>query len=261
MLWLFACVIEAEDPAGKETPCVESTWWADSDSDGYGNAAYAAEACDLPAGYAENGDDCDDHDAAVNPRGVEVCDGADNDCEGTIDIDATDATSWFRDQDADSLGDAGDSALACAAPEGYVAESGDCNDLNGAIGTGATYYTDADADGWGGAEVVACERPEDAVDLAGDCDDADPTAFPGAPEQCDDTDDDCDGDLDEDAIDPLTWYADHDADGYGTADDIETACDAPTGFVGEDTDCDDTSATIHPGAAAYRFGWCFVRSW
>ena len=40
-------------------------------------------------GFPEE-DDCDDGNPAINPSAEEVCDGADNDCDGTVDVDATD---------------------------------------------------------------------------------------------------------------------------------------------------------------------------
>ena len=43
---------------------------------------------------------------------------------------------------------------------------------------------DADADGWG--------------ELGGDCDDGNSDVYPGATEECDDVDNDCDGIVDED---------------------------------------------------------------
>ena len=45
-----------------------------------------------------------------------------------------------------------------------------------------------------------------------------------------------------------TYYADTDGDGYGDAGSSVTACSAPTGYVSDDTDCDDTDATVYPGA-------------
>ena len=63
-----------------------------------------------------------------------------------------------------------------------------------------------------------------------DCDDGNPAVHPGAPEDCSNqTDDDCDGDLDTNDSDCATF--DGDGDGWSYAED-----------------CDDTQAAIHPGA-------------
>ena len=60
-----------------------STFYADTDSDGYGDIDMALEACLLPSGYSDNADDCLDTDKGVNPDQVEICaDGLDNDCSG-----------------------------------------------------------------------------------------------------------------------------------------------------------------------------------
>ncbi len=41
-----------------------------------------------------------------------------------------------------------------------------------------------------------------------------------------------------------TWYVDDDGDGYGSTLGTTDACDQPTGYVSDDTDCDDDDATI-----------------
>ena len=48
-----------------------------------------------------------------------------------------------------------------------------------------------------------------------DCDDRSPNVRPGAPEVCNDIDDDGDVDIDEQATDAETYYPDRDRDGYG----------------------------------------------
>jgi hypothetical protein len=62
-----------------------STWYADADGDGYGDAAATATACEPPSGYGTDANDCDDADAGVYPGAAETCDGADEDCDGTVD--------------------------------------------------------------------------------------------------------------------------------------------------------------------------------
>ncbi len=64
---------------------VKTTFYRDADGDGYGNAAITTQACSAPSGYVNNNTDCNDANAAINPGATEVCDGLDNNCNGTID--------------------------------------------------------------------------------------------------------------------------------------------------------------------------------
>lgn len=58
-----------------------------------------------------------------------------------------------------------------------------------------TYYLDADGDSYGTPDsvVFACSQPIGFVSTAGDCDDANASIHPGAPEICDDIDNNCNG--------------------------------------------------------------------
>ena len=158
-------------------------------------------------------DDCDDDDATAYPGATERCDGVDNDCDGTTDEpDASDASVWYADADADSYGDASVTTWSCTQPSGMVADSSDCDDTNPAVSPGATEVCDdADVD-------------EDCDGLANDADDSvDPAGF-------------------------STWYADGDGDGHGDPDRALQACVAPLDATTDATDCDDASASVYPGA-------------
>ena len=111
-----------------------------------------------------------------------------------------------------------------------------------------TFWQDGDGDGFGrGMNTTQCEAPAGFVDNDDDCDDMNAEVHPGADDVCNGVDDDCDRVTDPEA--PV-WYADGDGDGYGDPKSSVVACDEPKGSVSLDgTDCDDSSATISPGAS------------
>ncbi|MES2645222.1 MAG: MopE-related protein [Myxococcota bacterium] len=96
------------------------------------------------------------------------------------------------------------------------------------------------------------EQPEDADrdgwDDWDDCDDYDSSVNPGANEHCDGVDEDCDGSIDEDAVDAAESHVDADGDGYGDPDGTTVECDPPRSYVMNGRDCDDRDASSHPGA-------------
>jgi hypothetical protein len=61
--------------------------YRDADGDGYGIAGVPVSSCDgsLPAGYVANGTDCNDANPNVHPGISDVCNGLDDDCDGTAD--------------------------------------------------------------------------------------------------------------------------------------------------------------------------------
>ena len=86
----------------------------------------------------------------------------------------------------------------------------------------------------------------DTYDTSVDCNDNDPAINPGATEVCDGVDNNCDGQIDEGV--KTTFYADTDGDGFGDPNNSMEDCTQPTGYVTDNTDCDDTDKDINPGA-------------
>ena len=111
-----------------------------------------------------------------------------------------------------------------------------------------TLYADLDGDGFGdpSSSLQACITELGYVSNADDCDDNNPSIHPGALEICNDLDDDCNGQVDDNAG-PI-WYVDADGDGYGNAPEFMQACLQPFGYVANSEDCDDGNSAVYPNA-------------
>jgi hypothetical protein len=118
---------------------------------------------------------------------------------------------------------------------------------------GATYYLDQDGDGFGTLDRAYpirkdCTPPPSYAAQSGDCNDFNAMIFPGAPEQCDGKDNNCDGTIDE-AVVNCNYCEDKDGDGHGIVGGATKLDCAPSAGFGDcNGDCNDASATIHPGA-------------
>ena len=120
------CNGDIDDGAG-------TIWYADADGDTYGNDAATTIACSVPDGYVGDNTDCNDANADINPAASEICNGLDDNCNGSIDEDLI-YDIWYADADGDGYGDAASAVTTCdGAPIGYVADNTDCNDGNDGI--------------------------------------------------------------------------------------------------------------------------------
>ena len=112
------------------------TYYADADADGYGNAQISLDTCaeNAPAGWVVNAEDCDDTREDVNPEGTEVCDDADNNCDGQVN-EGLERFIYYADTDADGYGDEEAVLDTCAAeaPIGFVTVGEDCDDTDASV--------------------------------------------------------------------------------------------------------------------------------
>jgi hypothetical protein len=126
--------------------------------------------------------------------------------------------------------DDGDAAIHPGAPEVCGGADDDCDGLvdddDPDVAEPPSWYLDDDGDGFGAGEPIQACEVSGRVQADGDCDDGKPDVYPGAPEACDDAEDnDCDGARDGN---------ERDDDEDGT-----TLCAG---------DCDDADPAIHPAA-------------
>ncbi|HBP00472.1 MAG: Regulator of chromosome condensation [Candidatus Uhrbacteria bacterium GW2011_GWA2_52_8d] len=206
-------------------------------------------------GYNEEDDgDCNDANASVYPGAGEVCNEVDDDCDGVVD-DGLNTTTWYLDWDSDGYGSNSEIHIdSCdSVHDGYVTVAGDCDDTNPVIHPNASEvannhldddcdglvdevpYNDTDADGDGSLDQDDCAPNNQAI-------------YPGAGEVCNGLDDDCDKSIDEGFF--ATYFLDSDGDGYGNEDGTPYGpCKPSIGvYVTNNLDCNDASASVHPGA-------------
>lgn len=202
-----------------------SVFYVDADGDGYGNPLLPVCSTGGP-GFSIDNSDCNDADSAIHVGAPEICNGVDDDCDGAIDEGLL--QTYYADSDGDGFGWAASFLQDCTPPSGYVDNNADCDDNAAAINPDATeicnmvddncngltddddpdvtgqplWFEDEDGDGYGDmySDSLACFQPSGFVSDSTDCDDDDDKIHPGATEECNGIDDNCNGVVDEGCV-------------------------------------------------------------
>lgn len=229
---------DGQSDCNDSSDCACSTWYVDSDSDGFGSSADAGtQSYSQPSGYVSNNSDCDDSDDTLS-----------------------ELVTYYPDLDGDSFGDNSHAGSDyCGDPGSSSTNNDDCDDSDSSITLGITYYTDADGDGYGdsGTEATTCAAsiPAGTSTLSGDCDETSVNANIGiTSETADDAfcsdgiDNDCDGLVDTDDSECIV-------EDVATIDDPTVTTDpteaTPETTQGESSTSDtDTTETTESGSEA-----------
>jgi hypothetical protein len=238
-----------------------------------------ADSIALPAG------DCDDNAPSCNPGvQVDLCDGTDYNCDGSVvtgcscDNGQTQSCGAHVGFDGRGTCKAGTQTCignawgSCVGAVGPVPEKCgsldlDCDGIDGDSDKSATdmvdFFCDADGDGYlspTATKIKSCvplqsacagtwRKQPSTVDFT-DCDDTDKDIHPGAPERCNLLDDDCDQIS---ASSSVAAEPEEDADGDGYAA-INADC---SGGDLPKTDCFDADPRVHPGqTSTFSDGYC-----
>lgn len=224
-----ACVGVQRCVDGEFRPCEGGIsahpYFADSDGDGFGNPDSLVLRCEPLEGLSENGLDCNDNNALVNPMMPDdTCDFVDDDCDGAFDEGFLFQSSTCGVGACERFGEVRcvsgmvqDSCVARTPPvQNEVACDNYDEDCDGLVdeGLATVFQWDEDRDGYledapaADRVVSACSRPfthpegsrngqwlEQSMAPKGDCDDSDPNVHPGAMDRCG-IDFDCDSNTD-----------------------------------------------------------------
>ena len=215
-----ACNLRDDDCDGVADDGLLRPWYPDEDGDLQGDADADAEVtCLPPVGWVDNRSDCDDTNASIRSGSAEVCDDIDNDCDGLVDEDDPNVIgleTFYTDRDGDAHGDPAEVFYGCRIHLPPTAPDG---------------------------------TPLTWLETGFDCDDDDAAVAPGRDERCNGIDDDCDGAIDEQAVDALLFYEDNDGDGFGNDTAPVVTCPLNAGeYARIAGDCNDADGDTYPGA-------------
>jgi len=233
---LMQDIIAGAGTATVAPECALVDYYSDNDGDGYGDANNSTSVCEQPTGYVLDNTDCDDADANINPGITEICaDGVDNDCDGIIDNPTL--CDVGEEPPAEEL-PAEEPPAEEETPADPVCDADNLSlcDTQDACETASLYWYNEICN------VDSEPEPEPEPDPTCDADNLD---------LC--IQDDCSSasgywysDTCNAECQQQTYYLDADSDTYGDPNNSTSVCEQPTGYVLDNTDCDDTNANTNP---------------
>ena len=232
----YPCVGGDNENCDDDCPMTANPAQENLDGDALGDACDDDQDGDGFDAVDTGGPDCDDRDPAIHPNVVEtqtaeedcgLCNTVDDDCDGTTDEDCYDTNGddtpdcLSADDDGDGVADGVDNCPKVVNED----------------------QADLDLDGLG--DLCDDDKDGDNFVAAQDCDDTRSSVYPGAFENCNGINDDCDdatdegfadndGDVIADCVDP-----DDDNDGVADDGDDSGSGDDNPCETGASSDCDD----------------------
>ena len=263
-----------------------STYYADTDGDGFGDINNFIQDCLAPSGYVSDATDCDDSNAAIHPNATEICDGIDNNCDQQIDENAcggTYCTPIHTGTENELITNVtiGSINNTSGGWNTNITGYSDYTNLSSQLDNGSSHsitvssnysWTDSQLGIWiDWNQNFIFDSNEEITSQSGEG----PWTVSFVPPAgatlgttrmrirlqygASYTPDPCagstyySGETEDYSLELInctvnTYYADSDGDNYGNANVSVLACSAPSGYVTDNTDCDDTNSAIYPTA-------------
>jgi hypothetical protein len=207
----------------------ESSYYADTDNDGYG-AGPAILSCTQPPNTSTNNTDCNDTNAAIKPGATELCNGVDDNCDNIVDniITCPQPSGLLTSNISYNSATISWTSLPCAVRYEYryryLISPGMYSGYTSWFSTvpntaNLTGLTSATTYQWVVRAICSNNNTSAAI----------VSSFT--------------------TCTPFVYYVDADGDGYGTTTTgLSCSLTPPAGLSSNNQDCNDAIASIHPGA-------------